>query len=47
MDVDGDGSADGPGGARVLPSTGGATLVILGAGALLTVAGLLARRATR
>ena len=45
--VGGDGSADGPGGARVLPSTGGATLVILGAGALLTVAGLLARRATR
>lgn len=41
-----DSAADASGGARVLPNTGGATLVLLGAGALLVVAALLVRRAT-
>lgn len=40
-------SAKTAGGARVLPDTGGATLVLLGAGALLMFAGFLVRRAAR
>ena len=41
-------SASQKGGARVLPNTGGSTLaLVVGAGALLTTAGLLVRRATR
>ena len=40
-------AGSGDGGDRVLPDTGGATLVLLGAGALLAVGGLLARRLAR
>ena len=50
VDVDGEDvseEAETPDGARVLPSTGGAALVLIGAGALLMATGLLLHRAVR